>query len=97
MRNPYMKFQNPSFKFFFERTDKRTNGQTDGLTDGQTSRKQYAPHFFKVGGIMSLVMRKPTSCICENKGADREADQRLCFRYIHSTIPPFSKSEISSL
>ena len=36
-----MKFQNPSFNFFFERTDKRT------------SRKQYAPHFFKVGGIKS--------------------------------------------
>ena len=35
---------------------------------------------------MSHVMRKPTFCICENKDADqlrgnREADQRLCFRY----------------
>ena len=33
---------------------------------------------------MSLVMRKPVFCICENKDADqlrgnREADQRLCF------------------
>ena len=40
--------------------------------------------------------------ICENKGADqlrgyREADQRLCFRYKNNTIPPLSKSEISSL
>ena len=47
-------------------------------------------------------MRKPTFCICENKDADqlrgnREADQRLCFRYIDSTIPLLSKSEISSL
>ena len=47
-------------------------------------------------------MRKPAFCICENKDADqppgdREADQRLCFRYIDSTIPLFSKSEISSL
>ena len=46
-------------------------------------------------------MRKPTFCICENKDADelggnREADQRLCFRYIDSTIPLLSKSEISS-
>ena len=37
-------------------------------------------------------MGKPTICICENKGADqlrgnREADQRLCFRYSDSTIP----------
>ena len=51
---------------------------------------------------MSQVMRKPTFCICENKDTDqlrgnREADQRLCFRYIDSTIPLLSKSEISSL
>ena len=51
---------------------------------------------------MSRVIRKPTFCICENKDADqlrgnREADQRLCFRYIDSTIPLLSKSEISSL
>ena len=44
-------------------------------------------------------MRKQTFCICENKDADqlrgnREADQRLCFRYIDSTIPLLSKSEI---
>ena len=41
-------------------------------------------------------------CICENKDADqlrgnREADQRLCFRYIDGTIPLLYKSEISSL
>ena len=40
-------------------------------------------------------MRKPAFCICENKDADqlrgnREADQRLCFRYIDSTIPLLS-------
>ena len=34
-------------------------------------------------------MRKPAFCICENKDADqlrgdREADQRLCFRYTDS-------------
>ena len=48
---------------------------------------------------LSRVMRKPTFCICENKDADqlREADQRLCFRYIDSPIPLLSKSEISSL
>ena len=51
---------------------------------------------------LSLVMRKPAFCICENKDADqlrgnREADQRLCFRYIDSTIPLLFKSEISSL
>ena len=50
---------------------------------------------------MSRVMRKPTFCICENKDADqlrgnREADQRLCLRYIDGTIPLLFKSEISS-
>ena len=43
-------------------------------------------------------MRKPDFCICENKGADqlcsnREADQRLCFRYSDSAIPLLLKSE----
>ena len=47
-------------------------------------------------------MRKPAFCICENKDADqlrgdREADQRFYFRYIDSTIPLLSKSEISIL
>ena len=44
----------------------------------------------------------PAFCICENKDADqlrgdREADQRLCFRYTDSTIPLLPKFEISSL
>ena len=51
---------------------------------------------------MSLVLRKPAFCICENKDADqlrgdREADQRLCFRYTDSTIPLLPIPEISSL
>ena len=51
---------------------------------------------------MSLVMRKPVFCICENKNADqlrdnRDADQHFCFRYTDSTNPLLPKSEISSL
>ena len=47
---------------------------------------------------MSHRMRKPTIRICENKGADklhgnREADQRLCFRYKDSTVSLLLKSE----
>ena len=47
-------------------------------------------------------MRKLALCICENKDADqlrgnREADQRLCYRYTDSTITLISKYEISSL
>ena len=50
----------------------------------------------------SSFMRKPAFHICENKCADQlyghfAADQRLCFRYIDSTIPPLYKSEISNL
>ena len=36
-----MKFQNPSL-----------NSVLTGRTDERTSRNQYAPHFFKVGGII---------------------------------------------
>ena len=47
---------------------------------------------------MSRHVGKPTICKGENKGADqlrgnREADQRLCFRYSDSTIPLLLKSE----
>ena len=53
-------------------------------------------------GSMSRFVRKPAFCICENKDADqlrgnREADQRLCFRYTDSTISLLPKYEISSL
>ena len=42
---------------------------------------------------------KTVFCICENKDADqlrgnREADQRLCFRYMDSTIPLLPKYKI---
>ena len=51
---------------------------------------------------MSRVVRKPAFCICENKDADqlrgnREANQRLCFRYTDSTIPLLANAEISGL
>ena len=47
-------------------------------------------------------MRKPDLRICENKDADqlrgnREADQRLCFRYTDSTTTLLFKYEMSSL
>ena len=53
------------------------------------------------GNKMSRIVRKRDYCLCENKGADqlrgnREADQRLCFRYTDSTISLLLKSEISS-
>ena len=46
---------------------------------------------------MSLVWRKTVFCICENKDTDqlcgnREADQRLCFRYTDSAIRLLSES-----
>ena len=64
-------------------------------------------NIFKQGFIqqapldMSRLVGKPTICICENKDTDqlrgnREADQRLCFRYSDSTISPLLNSKISS-
>ena len=59
--------------------------------------------FYILQGIshLSRIVRKPDICLCENKGADqlrgnREADQRLCFRYTDSTFPLLLISEISS-
>ena len=62
-------------------------------------------HLFKYD--LSLCVRKPTICMGENKDADqlrgnREADQRLCFRYTDSTFPPllipkFSRFWVSSV
>ena len=54
-------------------------------------------HHHKTQKQMSLVTRQPPFCKCENKGADqqcgnRTADQRLCFRFIDSTIPLPTKS-----
>ena len=56
---------------------------------------------FCVTKHMSRLMGKPTVCIGENKDADqlrgnREADERLCFRYSDSTIPLRLISEIFS-
>ena len=49
----------------------------------------------KVSQYLSHAVRKPAFCICENKDADqlrgnREADQRLCFRYTDTRIPLLS-------
>ena len=49
---------------------------------------------------MSRIVRKPAFCKCENKDADqlhgnREADQRICFRYKDSTIRLLSKSSVA--
>ena len=43
-----MKFQNPSL-----------NSVLTGRTDKRTSRNQYAPHFFKVGGIKTCLISEP--------------------------------------
>ena len=43
-----MKFQNPSLNSVL-------TGRTDGRTDERTCQNQYAPHFFKVGGIMKAI------------------------------------------
>ena len=59
-----------------------------------TGEPLYKTNFF-------ATQENPDNCLCENKGADqlrgnREADQRLCFRYSDSTVPPLLNSKISS-
>ena len=48
MKNPYMKFQNPSMyglevMLCIKKRNGRMHGRTDGRTHAQTSQKQYAP------------------------------------------------------
>ena len=57
---------------------------------------------FKTSLKLSRIVRKPDFCLGENKGADqlrgnREADQRLCFRYSDSIIPLLLIAKISSI
>ena len=63
---------------------------------------QFVTDFFLDQFNLSRVVRKLAFCICENIDVDqlrgnREVDQRLCFRYIASTIPLLPINEISSL
>ena len=74
----------------------------EGLFEVSRVRRCSRNGVVEVLSYLSRVVRKPAYCIYENKDADqlrgnREADQRLCFRYTDSTIPLLSKSENSSL
>ena len=65
------------------------------------SLRKNVPFFDKVSSYEPR-NGKTCSCTCESKSSDqlfgdRTADQRICFRYIDSTIPLLPKSEISSL
>ena len=50
-----MKFQNPSFNIFFERTDKHTNGQAES---------NMLPTFSKLGGIKTTQRTKQWQSHC---------------------------------
>ena len=68
----------------------------------EATENSLVPRLPEIQIYKSLVVSKPAFCICENKDADqlrgnREADQRLCFRYSDSTITLLPKSEIPSL
>ena len=74
--------------------------RTENLLIFTTFIHKGGKHYWRLNGpvnahlillILSLRMRKPTICICENKDADQlcsncTADQRLCFRHTNSTI-----------
>ena len=72
--------------------------QSPGLLTKQIIRIFYVPLCYP----LSRIVRKPDFCLGENKGADqlrgnREADQRLCFRYSDSIIPLLLIAKISSI
>ena len=61
------------------------------ITFTNTRRLSYS-FLFQISNIYEPLHEKTCFFICENKEADqlsgnRTADQRLCFRYIDSTIP----------
>ena len=77
-------------------TAQRTGVRSDSLTFLFIYAKRRPSFLLKL--ILVCVYR--TICIGENKGADQlrsycEADQRLCFRYMDSTILLISKFKIS--
>ena len=66
---------------------------------GEELYKVYINH--DPGLTLTSFMARPTICIGENKGADqlrgnREADQRLCFRYSASTVPLLSNPKFQA-
>ena len=86
---------------FSPNTYESPHGKTTNLQNYAKIKVQISAFVFTFMQHMSRLMGKPTICIGENKDADqlrgnREADQRLCFRYSDSTIPLLLKSEISS-
>ena len=75
-----MKFQNPSLIFFFK-------GRTDTRTDARTSPNQYAPHFFKVGGIKILCKYRKFSFLVSIKS-------NYQFQFLFQNSPKIMKSNI---
>ena len=87
----------------FERHSTKTNNVAFAHIVGSDQSDQ--SHRFALTELprtYELRCEKTSFCICENKDADqlrgnREADQRLCFRYTDSIIPLLPKSVSSSL
>ena len=68
----------------------KCNINNENYVDWHVTLHTVVPEVVEVD--LSRLMGKQTICIGENKDADqlrgnREADQRLCFRYSDSTIP----------
>ena len=81
-----------------DNVDQSRHNGASALKTAYNELSVYVQAILDILDIVSRVIRNPTFCIGENKDADqlrgnREADQRLCFRYIDSTIPLLSKTE----
>ena len=58
---------------------------------------RYEPRHERTGFLHMRKQRRRSASRLDQLRGNREADQRLCFRYIASTIPLLPKYEISSL
>ena len=84
-------------------TPKNGSGHTQLIMMGKSICQIWVSHVESTSceNVFEPHREKTGFCLCENKGADqlrgnREADQRLCFRYTDSANSLLLKSEISS-
>ena len=79
-----MKFQNPSLNFFL-------NGQKDARTHAGTSRNQYAPHFFKVGGIKRANLKFLTTAL-RGESASQRGTSHIYLKRKSTILEPVLKT-----
>ena len=108
INNPCLKCFNKQHKFLCNPDDESRHEDHHQALLKLSHAVEFKTHFNLFNTIhycqvydMSLRLRKPTICICENQDADQlcsycTADQCLCFRHTDSTIPLLLILKVSS-